>query len=136
MYPNDHERYLAAREKWVHEDHLLNYRLSWLLLSQTILFATYAVLLSAPNTVPQFGRINKLLTIVPWIGVANILFAYISIVAAILAQYRLKEEIVAAGEKFDITFGGYGLGHFIFGHLSVIVLPFVFLLAWGVLIIS
>ncbi|MFM8309133.1 MAG: hypothetical protein ACKN87_19370, partial [Microcystis aeruginosa] len=98
MYPTEHEKYLAAREKWVHEDNLINYRLSWLLLSQTILFATYAVLLAAPNTVPQFERINKLLVILPWIGVVNLIIAYISILAALSAQYKLKEAI---GREFE-----------------------------------
>ena len=127
MSANEHEKYLAAREKWVHEDNLLNYRLSWLLLSQTILFATYAVLLSAPSTVPQFERINKLLTIVPWIGVTNIFFAYISIFAALRAQYSLKKD---TEQEFIISLKVRTLGDFIFGHLAVIVLPWVFFLVW------
>jgi hypothetical protein len=132
MYPTKHEKYLAAREKWVHEDNLINYRLSWLLLSQTILFATYAVLLAAPNTVPQFERINKLLVILPWIGVVNLIIAYISILAALSAQYKLKEAI---GREFEVTLGTLTLGGFILGHLAAIFLPWVFFVAWFVLII-
>ncbi|MDB9427997.1 hypothetical protein PN482_03455 [Microcystis aeruginosa CS-555/01A07] len=132
MYPTEHEKYLAAREKWVHEDNLINYRLSWLLLSQTILFATYAVLLAAPNTVPQFERINKLLVILPWIGVVNLIIAYISILAALSAQYKLKEAI---GREFEVTLGTLTLGGFILGHLAAIFLPGVFFVAWFVLII-
>ena len=133
MSANEHEKYLAAREKWVHEDNLLNYRLSWLLLSQTILFATYAVLLSAPETSQQFGRINKLLNIVPWIGLVNIVFAYLSILAAIFAQFSLKKAI---GQKFEISLGVDTLHGFVFGHLAVIVLPLVFLLVWVFLIMT
>ena len=38
--------YQEDREKWIHEDNLVNNRLTWLILSQTILFAGYGILIT------------------------------------------------------------------------------------------
>jgi len=65
----------------------------------------------------------QLLSILPWIGIANIVFAYISIWVAILAQQDLKESIK---QKFEITL--LGRTTFLVGHSAAIALPLVFLI--------
>lgn len=40
------------REKWTHEDDLINHRITWLFVSQTLLFAGYGLLLQVRSSNP------------------------------------------------------------------------------------
>ena len=83
------DQYRALREQWTHEDMLVNHRVSWLILSEGLLFTAYrADLLQAGNWLtlafPLFGMLVAAL-----IGVA--------IHAALAASDDVKREFERAG---------------------------------------
>lgn len=92
--PSEYEKYRILREKWTHEDNLINHRLSWLLFSQSILFAAYAVLLTAAKDIPQSDRIDRLIGLFPFIGGFTIALISATILAALLAQQELGTQIL------------------------------------------
>jgi hypothetical protein len=83
------DQYRALREQWTHEDMLVNHRVSWLILSEGLLFTAYrAEAVSAGNWLalafPLFGMLVAAL-----IGVA--------IHAALAAAEDVKREFERAG---------------------------------------
>lgn len=83
------DQYRALREQWTHEDMLVNHRVSWLILSEGLLFTAYrADLVTAGNWLaaafPLFGMLVAAL-----IGVA--------IHAALSAAEDIRREFDRAG---------------------------------------
>ena len=83
------DQYRALREQWTHEDNLVNHRVSWLILSEGLLFTVYrAEAASAGNWLalafPLFGMLVAAL-----IGVA--------IHAALAASEDVRREFDRAG---------------------------------------
>ena len=120
---NDHQGYLAAREKWVHEDNLINHRLTWLLNSQTIFFAAYG-LVSVYGDMPKIqGDLDKILSILPVVGIVTGLLIFISILGAARALQLLNKN----GEyRLGVSDGTHQ-----FGLVCPLLMPFVFIVSWG-----
>lgn len=56
------DQYRALREQWTHEDHLVNHRVSWLILSEGLLFTAYRAEAAAASNwlamaFPLFGML-------------------------------------------------------------------------------
>lgn len=121
MASNETE-YDRIRSKWIHEDALINHRLTWLLASQSLLFAGYSVLL---KTCPATARIERLIWWTPLLGILTSLLLFFSITAAIIAILCLRREFpdLALEVNRATTIAGFVAPFF---------LPVVFALAWFV----
>jgi hypothetical protein len=76
-------------ERGKHENELTNHRLTWLLASQTLLFAGYGVVLTstlAPKTKAELGQVAEML------GLCSALLIWLGIVASVFATIRLWQE--------------------------------------------
>ena len=62
--------YEDLREKWTHEDDLINHRITWLLLSQTLLFTAYGIFLQTASQPDHLASVDKLIPVIPLIGFA------------------------------------------------------------------
>lgn len=117
-----HHEYLAGRQKWEHEDHLINQRLTWLLNSQSLFFAAYALALQATSSPKVDPRVFKFLSYMPWIGIFSSILILIGIIAATEAMNALKKD---KRFTFDIrtrtTWSGILPSYF---------LPMLFIIAW------
>lgn len=117
----DEKARFEERGKFEHE--LLNRRVTWLLSSQTILFAAYGLSISEHDK----GEIFR--EVIPMVGIVLSTIVLIGIVAAFIAKIvawndlrRHKEyENEQLGIRTWITFLGYTPDFFI---------PFIFAIAW------
>jgi hypothetical protein len=130
----------SDRQKFEHE--LINRRITWLLTSQTILFAAYGLGASKDNTVtPQF------LKVVAWCGLLSSFFLFLGIVAGALAKChswgdylsldRLnnmgKQDQAIVESKLDELRRKWGVRTWItgLGLVPDLLLPLMFLGAWA-----
>ena len=119
---NDNEdQYKRLRDKWEHEDEVINHRLTWLLVSQTILFAGWGALLEMAQTTQNAEKIGRLIQWVPFFGILTSLLILVSIVAATVAMVHLKSQ--NASIQADPKATKWGL-------FAPIGLPVVFIAAW------
>ncbi len=117
------------RERWKHEDELINHRLSWLLVSQTILFAGYG-LVSGGSDGEGYTLSSEALRIggmIPWLGLGTSLAILIGVGAAAWALWKLKKQY--PNERLDVSTPTTILGWTCAGSL-----PVLFVVAWIVLI--
>ena len=82
------EMYRALREQWTHEDHLINHRLMWLILSQGLLFTAYGTLTTDKHRwlvigFPAFG-----MAVAAVIGVS--IYAALASAGAIWQQFHQR----------------------------------------------
>lgn len=108
------------------EDGLVNYRLTWMLTTQALLFAALA-LLAGKDTDAEMREI--LASLLPWIGIVLCVIAFLGVTAANIAITDLKSE----WEKlaYDKAPRPYGrpLAHRL-GLIPSFGLPLLFLGAW------
>jgi hypothetical protein len=83
----DHWR--ALREQWTHEDTLVNHRVSWLIVSEGLLFTAYGAQ-HAPT-------LSWLVLGFPFFGVLVALLIGIGIFTAMLATEEIKRQFELAG---------------------------------------
>jgi heme/copper-type cytochrome/quinol oxidase subunit 3 len=135
MSDADPHSYQNVREKWTHEDDLLNHRLTWLLVSQTLLFAAYGAVLkiridlqSLP--VPRTeAKVEVLVRWLPRFGLITSLLIFFSVFAAALALRELKRRYPEAGVDVKSYTSAMGL-------IASLGLPLTFLAAWLKIIFS
>lgn len=118
--PNNETKYDRVRSSWVHEDALINHRLTWLLASQSLLFAGYSVLLEICTATE---RIERLIWWIPLLGIVTSLLLLVSITAAIAAMWCLRREYHDL--RLDVN-----RATTIAGFVAPISLPVVFVFAW------
>jgi hypothetical protein len=133
---SDPRSYKNLREKWTHEDHLIHHRLSWLLLSQTLLFAAYGAVLKlridlGPSCVPdEIGiKVESLVQGIPWFGLITSFLILLSVGAAALAMRQLKKDHPEV--KLDVAKYTSRMGL-----VASLGLPFIFIAAWLDIIFS
>lgn len=123
--------YVSYREKWVHEDDLINHRLNWLLMTQTILFAAYGLLLdNQPDTTANdnLGRnVDALIKVLPYLGIAVSGLIFLGVLGAVGAMYALRRNRTKEVKEMDID---AALWTSILGQLTGLLLPIVFIAAW------
>jgi hypothetical protein len=110
-----------------HEDDLINHRLTWLLASQSLLFAGYAVLVTKDReqnkslvTPEQFQAALKW---VPILGMSIALLILIGIIAAVIASIILVKR---SGRKE----AGVAWLTSVLGWVTALLFPIGFLVAW------
>ncbi|MEM7206485.1 MAG: hypothetical protein AAF434_01550 [Pseudomonadota bacterium] len=114
-----------VRQLWEHEDHLINQRMTWLGVTQTLLFAAYGLLLTQSNVQDGMSKdkLHELSELLPIVGVLTSSVILIGIIAAFLAMCELKKKcnLECLGITDNTTYMGLtcGLG-----------LPVIFVAAW------
>lgn len=85
--PSLKDLYELTREHITHEDDLVNSRLTWFLVVQSLLFAAYGVVLN----ITQGDGLNTLQTAIPWVGIAASILVFSSVLGARLAILHMKK---------------------------------------------
>jgi hypothetical protein len=126
--------YRAIRDQLQHEDNLIVQRLSWLMAAQSFFFTGYAIIANGTPT-PRNQLLAKqqdlLFNIIPAVACLSDLLIYASVIAGVLALYRLRHTYsrhVAPGESIP-AIQGSRLTRWL-GIASPLLLPPVFLAAW------
>ena len=113
------------RQLWEHEDNLINQRMTWLGVTQTILFAAYGLLLTVKpsDCVSNLENQKELVTLLPIIGLATSILILVGIIAAIFAMKEIKKQcrLDCLGIKNYTIYMGLTCG---------VGLPIVFVIAW------
>ena len=122
--PTYTEHMKQGRERWVHEDHLIDHRLTWLGLTQTLLFAAEGILIEKTPTAKKEALFEKLDWILPVVGFVSSALIYCGVLAATIAMVRIKKQhgMPDYGVSKGTTIGGW---------TSAIGLPFLFMWAWS-----
>jgi hypothetical protein len=119
--------YEDLREKWTHEDDLINHRITWLLLSQTLLFTAYGIFLQTASQPDHLASVDKLIPVIPLIGFAVSIIIMWSIGAALASMRFLRKQNKEIVAKPNTGIGGF---------LPPILLPIVFLLSWIYVVVA
>ncbi len=128
----------TPRAKMVHEDQLVNFRLNWLLISQTLLFGAYGILLQeacklqAPPAPPvgMQGKVTQLLTVLPVLGIVVAGLIQCCVFGAFLAMLNIQSENHTSETKKPSERVDAGRLAFVFGWSGPLALPLVFICAW------
>jgi len=114
-----------VRQLWEHEDNLINQRMTWLGITQSLLFTAYGVLLTRNLSKGSelAATVSELEFIIPIIGVATSALILLGIVAAVLAMKHIKDtcKLNCLGITNYTTYMGLGCGAG---------LPIVFIFSW------
>ena len=103
------EAYALIRSQVEREDELIYHRISWLLTTQTILFAAYSVLLApspvlpSPSTIDHPETAYALITLIPVIGLIVSVVNYVATLAAI-AKVDVLWRVYAGCEQKESDF--------------------------------
>lgn len=115
------DSYQSLREKWVHEDNLFNHRITWLLVSQSLLFAAYATCLTSSSST-YAGKIKMLIVVIlPAIG----LVLTVGIGAAVFAAFFAQKSLERKSPDRDLYVPGC---HNLVGYSPVFLFPIVFMI--------
>lgn len=128
------------RERWLHEDDLINHRLTWLLVAQTILFAGCATLLAllfdrdkaltGPNRAIVLHTVQVVL---PWVGFAIAVSIGLGVAGALTSMHIIHRK---ANEELRGSFE-YGIHWLpsVLGQISGAFLPVLFAGVWLYLVL-
>jgi hypothetical protein len=123
------------RERWLHEDDLINHRLTWLLVAQTILFAGCATLLAllfdGDKALTCDNRENVLHTVryvIPWVGMAIAFSIGLGVAGALASMHIIHRK---ANEELPDSFE-YGIHWLpsVLGQVAGAFLPLLFAGVW------
>lgn len=135
MTNNTLDQFQIIRDKWIHEDNLINNRLNWLLVSQSMLFAAYGVFLTVPADSQWLAKVKTLIQWMPIFGVIMTILVSCSIYAALLAQRSLMttQDASSLNGIYSVnTLSGVDW----FGHAPAIILPLLMGFVWVVVWIA
>lgn len=129
--PQDmYERYHRELDK---EDGLVNDRVNWLLLSQSILFAAIGF--------AEQGTAQIIYKVVPWVGCFLSVAIWLSVVAAISSYGRFRKlmKVNCSAEQYPLE--AYPQlarckGNIWLGHIAALSMPPIFIGAWLYLIVT
>ena len=120
---------------FVHEDALINQRLTWLLASQTLLFAAYGLTLGSPHT--NKVTIETIASCISWLGFWVAFVLFIGIFAAAWAQRIIwvdsnTKPDGSRREKNDPLYVQYGVREetTYLGLFTALILPLFFIATW------
>ncbi len=122
---DDNDNLSEGRARWKLEEDFVNNRLSWLGVTQSLLFTAYGI--SITSATCQSPKIYLLICLVPIIGLLTSVFIFMGVIGAIIAMHRLKNE--------------YGLSTYFVSYISTMLgwtcnigIPFVFVISWLIII--
>lgn len=118
------DEYKAIREKWIHEDNVINHRLSWLMISEAMLLAAYGWSVTSPQP-----KTEKLLILLPIFGLVFALAIGASVFAAIIAQNHLAQWGDAKKWREPFSVDTFSPVNWV-GRFAAIVLPIFIFIVW------
>lgn len=141
------EQWKTARERWVHEDALVNQRMTWLLHSQGLLFAAYGLVAKSvfdgklatasgapatPGAAELAEPLRRVFSLIPVLGIGTCIAIALGVFAAWSAQERVGRDFarssrVPVGVSKETTF---------LGRLTAVLLPLFFVSGWIYLLAS
>ncbi|MCX7099459.1 MAG: hypothetical protein NTV43_16315 [Methylococcales bacterium] len=123
------EKRKFAHARWWQEDSLVNNRLTWLLTSQSFLFAGYGFIArGGPNpNCPVPEQVDALINVLPWLGLSVCIVIALAIRAAWQAQHILGDKY---WEELKITIGVDDRTNSA-GRMPGSLLPLIFGSCWG-----
>src|SRR5579871_2174540 len=81
----------SAREYWVHEDRLIDHRLSWLGVTQTLLFGALGfLLLHQSGKTVQNEQLEFLVKSLPYLGLATSFFVLVGVLGAVISMCHIR----------------------------------------------
>ena len=114
------EKEKLARDRWWHEDNLINHRLNWLLTAQIALFAGYGwIIEKITETGHDLLLYGHFVWLFPLFGFISALAFLVSIISAIKVQTRIAAQFPEINFPVDK-----------WEWVAPIVIPLLFLLAW------
>ena len=123
------------RDRWLHEDDLINHRLTWLLVAQTILFAGCATLLAllfdGEHALSGCNRevvLHTVRVVIPWVGVAIAFSIGLGVAGALTSMHIIHRK---ANEELQGSFE-YGIHWLpsVLGQIAGAFLPLLFVGVW------
>jgi hypothetical protein len=150
------ETYARYTSRMDAEDALIDQRMSWLLVSQSILFAALGLGSFAGSD--GATETTTFQQVIPWVGAAGALLQWISIMAAVLTELRDRRELI---RHYEDRRSELNLSHdddagtlppigqllrglfplvepkslrFYFGFAAPVCIPLVFLVGWSVIL--
>ena len=118
-----------------HEDTLVNHRLTWLLASQTLLFAGFGAIVVAEGVAIEAKQ--KLLWTLAFIGITSSCIILIGLLGAIIASVHLwcdaNKEIEQSNQRLRL---GVRWWTTLMGWCPPVVLPLIFVIAWVILFLG
>lgn len=118
------DQYRALREQWTHEDMLVNHRVSWLILSEGLLFTAYRAQAESSATSTWLGLAF------PFFGTLVAALIGVGIFAALSATEDIKRQFAEAGlEDLCSLAPESRIAHR--GRWASKALPFVFAAMWA-----
>ncbi len=125
----DWNKYRLLREHWTHEDDLINHRVSWLILSQGLLFASYSIFIQLPA--PQYtAKVQYLVKYLPLMGLGISLFFTYGIYAALSAMDDIKDRYQCSGFDESLAPLYPSKSRLFQGKLPARIMPFLFVILW------
>ncbi len=134
--PVDFAAYKAVRDEIAHEDNLAGTRLNWFIASQAFLLSALAIGHTGKDATTPSMHNDFYFPLIPLLAIAScvlILMGIISGAVAIRRWRRLLNQML----RQDPTLPAIGRDPWImrFGWSAPVLLPVVFLLAWGYLLV-
>ena len=120
MKPKDNDYNINKR---INEAALINHRITWLIASQSILFAGYAILVSSSKFESQL--IQDITQVFVFVGKSTALLIFVGIVAACLAVFFIWNDSHVQDPK-----RGLRICTTVAGLSPAVALPIVFFFAW------
>lgn len=138
MCDSEEQKGSEVFERWVHEDNLINHRLTWLLTSQAFIFSAYGLALKfgGEDICCESNKFHYVLKAISTLGLVTSTLILIGICAAAYVVYKLwkndplkKEE--SSDKKGHELYTEVANGFVLIGGLSPpILLPFCFIFSW------
>lgn len=126
---------IEAREKWVHEDDLINHRLSWLGVTQGLLFAALGFALHEQSALsndagpPMSPLLKLLVNYLPYLGLLTSTLIFIGVLGATIAMIRIKR-------IYGLDQYGISLLTTAMGWTCALGLPVSFVIAWVLVLLN
>ena len=125
--------YEITREHITHEDNLVNNRLTWFLVVQSLLFAAYGVVLDAlQQDNSNTTYILRFKSMIPWVGAITSVLAFTSVLGARLACSEMQKFWHGKKKNKTNLFPPIVCGTCPkwLGSIEAYTLPFLFIIAW------
>jgi len=119
----DDPKYSNSRNLWHHEDILINHRLTWLGVTEGLLFGAFGF----AGIQQTSEKILQLQSLISYIGLGTSIAIFAGIFAAIISQFIIKNRY--QWPKYGVT--GFTT---IVGWITALSLPSAFVIAWSVLL--
>ena len=132
--PCTDEEYVRMRHQVEHEDNLVNHRVSWLVTSQALFFAAYAIgfTASTTNSILPADDLKRVLLLIALLGLCSAILTSMSIAAAVAALTKLR--LIGRTSTLRPPLASENPTRF-FGMVPPMALPLLFIFVWALLVV-